>query len=83
MVTCSHVHAFGDRLKHALTSADDLVVLAGALGLKTVGTVSKLVTIIKSHLSQNSNLQFNPRFAGLFLQNIVWTITVALHRFAC
>ena len=79
MVTCSHVHAFGDCFKHALTSADDLVVLAGALGLKTVGTVSK----IKSHLSQNSNLQFNPRFAGLFLQNIVWTITVALHRFAC
>ena len=30
---------------------DDLVILAGVLGLKTVGTVSELATVIKSHLS--------------------------------
>ena len=48
---------------------DDLIVVAGALGLKTTGTVSELTAIIKSHLSDNLNLQLDPWFAGLFLQN--------------
>lgn len=48
---------------------DDLIILAGALGLKTVGTVSKLATLIKSHLSDHPDIRLDPRFAGLFLQN--------------
>jgi len=48
---------------------DDLIILAGALGLKTVGMASELATLIKSHLSDNSDIQLNPRFAGLFLQS--------------
>jgi hypothetical protein len=48
---------------------DDLVILAGALGLKAAGTVSELTTFIqsKSHLSDNSAIQLKPQFAGLFL----------------
>ena len=34
-----------------------------------MGTVSELTATIKSHLSDNLNLQLDPRFAGLFLQN--------------
>ena len=45
------------------------VILAGALGLKTVGTISELSTLIKSHLLDNSDIQLDPRFSGLFLQN--------------
>jgi hypothetical protein len=48
---------------------DDLVILAGALSLNTMGTVSKLSSLIKSHLSDNTAIQLDPRFAGLFLQN--------------
>ena len=33
---------------------DDLIILAGALGLNTVGTISKLATLIRSHLAGNS-----------------------------
>ena len=39
--------------------------LAGALGLEMVGTVSELATLIKSNLSDNFNIQLDPRFAGL------------------
>ena len=45
---------------------DDLIILAGALGLETVGTVSKLARLIKSHLSDHPDIQLDPRFAGLF-----------------
>jgi len=45
------------------------VILAGALGLKKVGTVSELAMLIKQHLTTNPDIQFNPRFSGLFLQN--------------
>jgi hypothetical protein len=48
---------------------DDLVALAGMLDLKTVGTVIKLTALIKLHLSNNSNIQLDPCFAGLFLQS--------------
>ena len=48
---------------------DDLIILAGALGLTTVGTVSELAMLIKSHLSDHPDIQLDPRFAGLFLQN--------------
>jgi hypothetical protein len=39
---------------------DDLIILAGALGLKTVGTVSELATLIKSHLSDHPDIQLDP-----------------------
>lgn len=48
---------------------DDLIILAGALGLNTVGTISELATLIRSHLASNSNVRLNSRFSGLFLQN--------------
>ena len=48
---------------------DDLIILAGALGLNTVGTISELATLIRSHLAGNSNVRLNSRFSGLFLQN--------------
>ena len=48
---------------------DDLVILAGALGLETSGTIGTLATLIKSHLLNNSDIQLDPRFSGLFLQN--------------
>ena len=48
---------------------DDLVILAGAPGLNTIGTVSELSSLIKSHLSDNTAIQLDPCFAGLFLQN--------------
>ena len=47
---------------------DDLMALAGALNLKTAGTVIELTALIKSHLSNNPSIELNPRFAGLFLQ---------------
>lgn len=39
---------------------DDLIILAGTLGLKTVGTVSKVATLLKSHLSEHPDIQLNP-----------------------
>src|SRR5580693_9829514 len=48
---------------------DDVVALAGALGLTTEGTVNELTALIKSHLSDKPSIELDPRFAGLFLQN--------------
>ena len=48
---------------------DDLVALCGALGLKMTGTVVELVTQLKSHLAAHPEIQQDPRFSGLFLQN--------------
>ncbi len=46
---------------------DDLVTLSGALGLKTVATIHKLITQIKSHLNAHPEVQQNAHFSGLFL----------------
>jgi hypothetical protein len=43
-----------DDLKEARLQA------AGALGLKTTGTVSELATQLKSHLSAHPEIQHNP-----------------------
>lgn len=48
---------------------DDLIALCGALGLKMTGTVPELLTELKSHFSSHPEIQQNPRFSGLFLQN--------------
>jgi DDE superfamily endonuclease len=45
---------------------DDLIVLAGALGLSTGGTVVELTSRIKSHVEDHPELAQNTRFAGLF-----------------
>ena len=45
---------------------EDLIILAGALGLPTVGTNPQLYMRIKSHLDGHRDLASNPRFAGLF-----------------
>ncbi|KDR76825.1 hypothetical protein GALMADRAFT_455120 [Galerina marginata CBS 339.88] len=44
----------------------DLMVIAGALKLDTVGTVAVLQEKIKAHLIAYPDLKSNPRFAGLF-----------------
>jgi hypothetical protein len=44
------------------------MALAGALNLKTEGTVIELTALIKSHLSDNPSIELDTRFAGLFLQ---------------
>jgi hypothetical protein len=46
---------------------DDLVALSGVLGLKTLATVHKLITQIKSHLNTHPKVQQNAHFSGLFL----------------
>ncbi|KAI0276873.1 hypothetical protein BC826DRAFT_1114014 [Russula brevipes] len=48
---------------------DDLIILAGALGLNTTGTVNDLNTQIRSHLSAHPELQRDARFSGLFSSN--------------
>jgi hypothetical protein len=44
----------------------DLIVLSGALGLKTAGTVVELKRQIKSYLSSHPEVQLEARFSGLF-----------------
>ena len=46
---------------------DDVIILAGALGLKTTGTVPELTANIKDYLTSHTEIQDEPRFAGLFL----------------
>jgi len=46
---------------------DNLVALSGVLGLKTVATIHKLITQIKSHLNAHPKVQQNAHFSGLFL----------------
>ena len=48
---------------------DDLVILASALGLETLGTIGTLAILIKSHLLNNSDIQLDSQFSRLFLQN--------------
>jgi len=67
---CTNImhHAF--LIKHK----DDLLALSGVLGLqvtKTV-TVTELVANIKSHLTENPEIQQDPRFSGLFQQGRWW-----------
>jgi hypothetical protein len=45
---------------------DDLIILSGTLGLKTVGTVPKLTNQVKSYLSSHPEIQLETRFSGLF-----------------
>jgi hypothetical protein len=45
---------------------DDLIVLAGALGLSTTGTIPELMAKIKAHIEDHPELTQNPRFSGLF-----------------
>ena len=50
----------------AYKKKDDLITLAGALGLPTSGTVTHLHAQIKAHLEQHQDLKSNSRFTGLF-----------------
>ena len=45
---------------------DDLIVIAGALGLSTDGTNAELLSRLKDHLSAHPELASNDRFSGLF-----------------
>jgi len=46
---------------------DNLVALSGALGLKTSGTINKLTSRLKTHLTTHPEIEHNPRFSGIFL----------------
>jgi hypothetical protein len=53
----------------AQTRPEDMIVLSGALGLETTGTVSELSALIKAHLAAHLEVQHNPRFSALFVRN--------------
>jgi hypothetical protein len=45
---------------------DNLITIAGALGLAMEGTVTSLMAHIMSHLDKHLDLVRNPWFTGLF-----------------
>jgi hypothetical protein len=47
---------------------DDLIILAGALGLETDGTIPILTARIRTHLDEHPELAQSQRFAGLFVR---------------
>jgi hypothetical protein len=50
---------------------DDLVTLSGALGLKTVAIIHKLITQIKSHLNAHPEVQQNATLFWVVSSNSV------------
>ncbi|EGO25324.1 hypothetical protein SERLADRAFT_407756 [Serpula lacrymans var. lacrymans S7.9] len=61
-----HKHRKGGKSLVSYKRKEDLIVIAGALGLPIDGTVKALIERIKSHLQGHKELADNPRFAGLF-----------------
>jgi hypothetical protein len=59
-------HAFPEPLS-SYTRKDDLIVLSGALGLETSGTINKLTAQLRAHMATHPEIQHNARFSGLFL----------------
>ncbi|EGN98067.1 hypothetical protein SERLA73DRAFT_123464 [Serpula lacrymans var. lacrymans S7.3] len=65
-ITIETVMKVFDRSFASYKRKEDLIVIAGALGLPIDGTVKALIERIKSHLQGHKELANNPRFAGLF-----------------
>ncbi|EGO20109.1 hypothetical protein SERLADRAFT_373548 [Serpula lacrymans var. lacrymans S7.9] len=69
-ITIETVMKVFDRSFASYKRKEDLIVIAGALGLPIDGTVKALIERIKSHLQGHKELADNPQFAGLFGRRI-------------
>ncbi|EGO22368.1 hypothetical protein SERLADRAFT_409890 [Serpula lacrymans var. lacrymans S7.9] len=65
-ITIETVMKVFDKSLASYKRKEDLIVIAGALGLPIDGTVKALIERIKSHLQGHKELADNPQFSGLF-----------------